>query len=572
MEQNITEVQSKPIAVYGRVSSSNQENEGTIETQLSAVYDFAEKNKLTIVKKYVDEGWSGDTIIRPALDQLRTDASKKIWQGVLLYDPDRLARRYSYQELITDELREKGIEVLYVTTPAPQNGIEKILFGVQGLFAEYERAKITERFRIGKVRKAKEGNIIVSEAPYGYTYIPKQGTKGDENFRHGYYEINPPEAELVKMIFYWVGIEKVSINEVVTRLTKMGVKPRKNKLGIWSKSTIGNMLRNTTYIGEGRYGSTYGVAPVKPLKTQQYRKNKKTSRRIKPHEEWIIIPTPAIIEKNVFDQVAVQLRENYLNSHRNRKNEYLLSGKIYCPCGERRAGEGTKKTNHFYYRCTDRIHRFPLPKICKEGGVNATNADNCVWDKLMEILSSKELILAQLRAWEEHKVNGPEQTVDFRKSIEGEIIKLQEQENRFVRAYGEGLINIEQFKNFLGPIKMQLKEKRSQLEKSNVIKEPLVILPTETEIDTFVNVVREKMQKPLYAEKKKLVESIINRVVGSPDLLSVYGSIPVNYFTNVELQTSDRYRQDAIRQNSESVFPFTINIKLKTTNHTNIIE
>ena len=143
---------NKPIAVYARVSSSNQENEGTIETQLSAIHDYAEKNDYSIIQKYLDNGWSGDNIIRPELDRLRVDAKKRIWNTVLIYDPDRLARRYSYQELILDELREGGITVLFVTTPPPTNSIEKILYGVQGLFAEYERAKIAERFRLGKIR------------------------------------------------------------------------------------------------------------------------------------------------------------------------------------------------------------------------------------------------------------------------------------------------------------------------------------------------------------------------------------------------------------------------------------
>ncbi len=74
----------KLIAVYARVSTSNQENEGTIETQLSAVNEFANKNGYTIVQKYIDNGWSGDVIARPALDNMREDAKKKIWEAVLI--------------------------------------------------------------------------------------------------------------------------------------------------------------------------------------------------------------------------------------------------------------------------------------------------------------------------------------------------------------------------------------------------------------------------------------------------------------------------------------------------------
>ena len=117
----------KLAAVYGRVSTSNQENEGTIETQLSAVNELAKERGYTIVQQYLDEGWSGDNIERPQLDQLRLDAKKKNWEAVLIYDPDRLARRYSLQELVMDQLREAGIEVVFVTISTPKNMEEKIL-------------------------------------------------------------------------------------------------------------------------------------------------------------------------------------------------------------------------------------------------------------------------------------------------------------------------------------------------------------------------------------------------------------------------------------------------------------
>ena len=141
------------IAVYARVSTARQEEEGTIETQLSAVREFAAKNNYTIVKDYVDNGWSGDMLARPALDQLREDAKKKLWQAVLIYDPDRLARRYSFQELVMDELRELGLAILFVTVSPSKNHEDRLMYGVRGIFAEYERTKIAERFRLGKIRK-----------------------------------------------------------------------------------------------------------------------------------------------------------------------------------------------------------------------------------------------------------------------------------------------------------------------------------------------------------------------------------------------------------------------------------
>ena len=134
----------KFVSFYERVSTSGQEEAQTIQNQDMVLEELAKKNSYVIAEKYVDEGWSGDTLIRPALDRLRTDAKKKMWEAVIVYDPDRLARRYSYQELVMDELREAGVEVIFITVSSPKNSEDKILHGVRGLFAEYERTKIAE--------------------------------------------------------------------------------------------------------------------------------------------------------------------------------------------------------------------------------------------------------------------------------------------------------------------------------------------------------------------------------------------------------------------------------------------
>ena len=134
---------TKRIAIYARVSTARQEEDGTIETQLGVLREFAQLNNCIIVREYMDDGWSGDILARPSLDQLRADVTKKIWQAVLIYDPDRLARRYSYQELVMDELKERQIELLFVTVSAPKNSEEKILtgFGAYSLNTKEQRSR-----------------------------------------------------------------------------------------------------------------------------------------------------------------------------------------------------------------------------------------------------------------------------------------------------------------------------------------------------------------------------------------------------------------------------------------------
>lgn len=401
----------KLIATYYRVSTSAQEENQTIQNQISAVKEFAEKNGYTIVQEYKDDGWSGDTLIRPALDQLRFDAKKKMWEAVLVYDPDRLARRYSYQELVMDELKEAGIEIIFVTTPAPKNSEDKILHGVKGLFAEYERAKISERFRLGKLRKVKEGHILTTEALYGYRYIPKNDKQ------HGYYEINEDEARVVRMIFKWVADEGMTLRGIVRRLMEMKIRPRKNKDGVWATSTLTTMLRHKAYIGEAHWGKSYAVVAENPYKIEKYRKQKKTSRRDRPEEEWHIIPVPVIIERDLFDRTHIQLKTNFALCKRNKRNDYLLANKIWCVCGTRRCGCGPQNGKYLYYRCSNRVNTFPLPATCSEKGISAKIADELVWQKTSDLMSSPELMIKQSDKWLNSVQNKPSSSVEDIKNL-----------------------------------------------------------------------------------------------------------------------------------------------------------
>ncbi|MEI6280950.1 MAG: recombinase family protein [bacterium] len=524
--------QNKLIAVYGRVSTSNQENEGTIETQLSAVNQFAEKNGFTIVQKYIDNGWSGDSLARPALDQMRGDAKKKIWDAVLIYDPDRLARRYSYQELVMDELKEAGVDVLFVTIPEAKNDEDKIMYGMRGLFSQYERMKIAERFRLGKVRKAREGHIIVSEAPYGYTFIIKKGKRGDADFLQGHYVINEYEAQIVKSIFSWVDSDGLRLRGIVRRLQELGIPPRKSKRGVWNTSTLSTLLRNRTYIGEGHYGASYATMPVNPIKKEGYRKIKKTSRRMKPENEWIIIPTLKILDKDLFDRVGQKLKTNFLLSSRNTKNEYLLAGKIWCNCGKRRAGEGPQRGKHLYYRCTDRIKSFPLEHKCKEKGLNARILDPLVWQGITEIMSSPELLVKYMETWFSNQNKGNNNSTINIKETKKEIVKLENQIGRYVKAYGAGAINLEQLKEYTNPIKESITLLNNQITKAESGQKCEISFPKLNEIENLAKA-SEGLNNLKFEEKKAIVRDIIDRVVGTRDQLQVYGYIPIESNINV---------------------------------------
>jgi site-specific DNA recombinase len=162
------------VAIYARVSSEQQVSAHTIESQLSTL---AEKVKadggiLQPDLQFIDEGYSGATLMRPALERLRDLAAAGSIDRLYIHSPDRLARKYAYQVLLLDEFQKASVEIVFLNRALGDSPEDDLLLQVQGMVAEYERAKILERSRRGKRHAAHTGSINpLSGAPYGYHYI-----------------------------------------------------------------------------------------------------------------------------------------------------------------------------------------------------------------------------------------------------------------------------------------------------------------------------------------------------------------------------------------------------------------
>jgi site-specific DNA recombinase len=399
--------------------------------------------------------------------------------------------------------------------------------------------KIKERFRLGKLRKVKEGHLLVSEPLYGYTYIKM---KDDV---HGYYVINEEEARVVRMIFKWVGEEGLTQLKTIKRLQELGIKPRRSKRGVWATSSLTTMLRHKGYIGQAHWGSTYAVVPQNPRSLEKYRKVKKSSRKIKAQEEWIVsdIPVPAIIDEALFYRVRDRIETNARNNKRNTKNEYMLTGVIYCTCGRRRCGEGAQKGKHLYYRCTDRIHNYPFPKQCEQQGINAKIADKLVWDKVSTLMGSPTLLSKQITRWLGSKQTKNVFNTGDATRMEKEIDKLKIEEDRYTKAYGSGIFTIEQLKDYLGPIKDKKLALEIQIQKAKSEEKEIssIEVPNKNQIEEFAVKAREAMANLSFSVKKGIMMNIIEKIISGNNQLQICGYIPItNENTNVAFISSHR--------------------------------
>jgi DNA invertase Pin-like site-specific DNA recombinase len=186
-------------AIYARVSSERQRQAETIQSQLVALRELAGGRGLQVTDDLVfeDEGFSGATLIRPALERLRDRAAEGAFEVLLCHAPDRLARRYAYQVLLLEELARVGVEVIFAKEPERSGSPEdELLRQFQGMISEYERAQIAERTRRGTLHRARAGAVaVLSRAPYGYRYIRKS------EHVDAFLEIDEAQARIVREIF-----------------------------------------------------------------------------------------------------------------------------------------------------------------------------------------------------------------------------------------------------------------------------------------------------------------------------------------------------------------------------------
>src|SRR5664279_4551554 len=149
-------------AIYARVSTDSQQQRGTIGSQLAVLRERLAAEGDELVAEFCDDGHSGARLDRPGLDSLRDAAEAGVIERIWCLSPERLARVYAYQVIVLDELARHRVQVAFADAPAidddPQS---KLLTQVQGVIAEYERAKIAERYRRGKLFRSRAGVLAV---------------------------------------------------------------------------------------------------------------------------------------------------------------------------------------------------------------------------------------------------------------------------------------------------------------------------------------------------------------------------------------------------------------------------
>lgn len=375
-------------ALYARVSTERQADRGTIGSQLVLLREHIAAAGDELVGEYVDDGHSGARLDRPGLDALRDAAEAGLVQRVWCLSPDRLARAYAYQVLVLDELDRFGATVAFTDSPglAADDPQSVLLTQVQGVIAEYEKAKIAERYRRGKLFRARAGEIVTWKVSYGYRRIARSAATGQ-----AHHEVYEPEAAVVRRIFT-DRAAGITVREICRRLNADRV-PSPTGKPTWGHSTLSRLLRNEAYIGRVYYNRTESVPDRRPT-----RRNRQVPR---DRDEWIPIDCPRIISDELFQAASRVATDNTKWSPRRAEpGQWLLKGLVKCGvcgvgtnCHKMRGRNGTW---HRYYYCRnhDPLRAGGESRRCPERNIRADALDTFVFDHIRAAITHPDQLLA----------------------------------------------------------------------------------------------------------------------------------------------------------------------------------
>lgn len=469
------------VAIYIRVSTQEQADEGySIEEQKKRLLSFCDAKNWTIYKIYIDPGYSGSNLNRPAIQELIKDAEHHYFDMVLIYKLDRLSRsQKDTMHLLEDVFLKNKVDLVAMSesfdTSSP---LGVAMVGILAVFAQLERENIKERTSIGRKARVSEGHFHGSHAPLGYSFKP-----GGNDL-----EVNPYESVIILDIF-----KKFLSGESINAIAKDMYNNYGNNLREWTNTTVRRILRNPVYIGKVRYGKDIFDGIHEPL--------------ISPND---FSKVQAVLVRN-----KELYRRMYEDNARAGTADHLLTGLLYCgDCGARMA----------YNKVSKNVRRYSCYSVSRKNkslirSDYCTNRLNPYSDKELEELILGEI--SKLAQFPDNVIETIEQTRPEDKStpLINRLNDIDSQINKLLDLYQLGFTDLSQISEKLESLKDEKNKLEMQLKK-------LKIVPT-VDVDTVYETLEDfddLLEYGTSQEINSIVHTLIDKIVVLNDDIKIYWS------------------------------------------------
>ena len=395
--------------------------EETLNRHRHILEAFCKERRLNVVET-LEEVVSGESLsARPKMLRLLDLVNTGMYAGVVCVDIERLSRGSSLESgYIMQVLQTNSCKII---TPSKtydlQNESDEQFTDMKFMFSRYELKTITKRLVRGRNQSASEGKFLGSMAPYGYRSYKLPGTKGSS------LQIEPKEAEIVRMIFDMYGRQGIGYNTIAYQLNQMHIPSR---TGTWGQTSITNILNNEVYLGMIRWRHE----PTKRI----VKDGMLVKKRVQAHDYELYqgLHEP-IITREQWDSVrAVQNSRNHASVHKDKRLMNPFASILFCEkCGAvlKRNVPAKSQNTSPWYRCPTRG--------CNCRTMKCDFVENAVVNAMREWLSEYTIKV------ETEQAPQADPTETALNLIRQQLLELQGQQDKICEYLEKGIYTVEMF-------------------------------------------------------------------------------------------------------------------------------
>ena len=439
---DITTERPLRVALYGRVSSEDQAEKGTIETQQVRLRAFVEAQNWVVSPggEYWDNGVTGTLALRDreagAALLWAAGTTPRSFDHVLVYKLDRLGRSAKVMLEAFEALKKLGISIRSITEPFDtSNPIGEFVFQLLGSVAQLERSVILERTASGIARAVAKGKYLGGKLPYGYVSLEGMLAPDTSPILEVTHCALTP-VEVVRLIFSQANAG-MNTRKIADHLTELGVPPRNvsNRGRVydresWRPHAIGFMLSSTTYRGAFKSGST-------------------------------VTPCPELVGEDLWHAVQTRRWGAGPRKAKSLSKGYILQGKVRCVlCGRVYAGwvgnVWKQAPRKIYYRCVGATGKIR----CKNRAISMRALEDQVWGMVLEGLRDVPTLVNQAMQVLKDTVEEVEALRSEYSCLLAQEAELVHQRDRELQLYRSGRVTDAENNVYLDALELDLAKVR----------------------------------------------------------------------------------------------------------------
>lgn len=513
----------KPAYAYIRVSGDDQADDGRSELprQIAHIHEIAQEKGYRIDWDCVfADDFSGFTFEdRPGLTQLRKEYASphRRANAVLMEHLDRLSRNADWhQGFLLSEMQEHKLTVIFWREFSSL--IER---SVLGAVAQEGMEQAKRRMMEGNLHKARSGRVTARVAAFGYKLVDAEGNEGTNARKDTHYAIKEEEAVIIHRIFSQVA-QGIAMGKISTDLTEAGIAPPKNSK-FWTPTQIRLFIKNEVYKGDFYAHRWQHIKVQKPTKDGLSKRivQRKVER---PREEWIHVPVPPIVSKELWEAANRIIQQNKKMARRNAKHPYLLTGLVHCAqCGRVYVGT-TSRLNHGKprkrpyrgYRCARHSapHHILAASSCDNGDIKCDILDGAVWHVICDVLLQPDVLIEALEQSIQSDRNQQLQAqIDY---LEQEIDKRDHDDDKLFRAYLAGAFDEEEFaarRKLLKEESLHMQQEAAELRSQVMTPEQLEVRKEEVlTLSRHIQTLQLPVDPP-FELKQRIIKLLVDKII-----------------------------------------------------------